>query len=240
MFTGRLRLAIISSRKTARSAWRLTGDLDYPRRSDSSPAASEGEWIERLRSHAEEAVRLRMRADVPVGCLLSGGLDSSAALGIARRFAPNTLKAFTIAFDHPDYDESAVAGDSAAQMGAEFHPIRVTNTDFAAVFPDVVWHTEGFCYNVHAPARFLLSRAVRDAGVKVVLAGEGADEIAAGYRFSRETLGNPDPAWPEDLVRGLASPHPTSTQMAAMAPVLKEIAKTLNYPRFFFEHRARA
>jgi asparagine synthase (glutamine-hydrolysing) len=215
-------------------------DLNYPRSSDSAGSSSDSERIEQLRYHVREAVRLRMRSDVPVGCLLSGGLDSSAALGIARTFSSGALKAFTIAFDHPDYDESAVAGDSAAQFGADFHPIRVTNKDFAEVFPEVVWQMEGFCYNVHAPARFLLSRGVRDAGVKVVLAGEGADELTAGYRFCRDALAEPDSAWswPEELIRGLARKNSSPGQIAALAPGLRAVATSLNYPRFFFEHRS--
>jgi asparagine synthase (glutamine-hydrolysing) len=215
-------------------------DLNYPRAGESPTGASAAEWIERLRQHTTEAVQLRMRSDVPVGCLLSGGLDSSSMLGIARSLNPGPLKAFTIAFDHPDYDESAVARDSAARLGADFHPVRVTNDDFASAFPEVVRHQESLCYNAHAPARFLLSRAVRDAGVKVVLAGEGADELAAGYRFSRETLAGPSPTWrwPEALARGPGGMDGSPAEIIAMAPVLQEIIRSLNYPRFFFEHRA--
>ena len=221
---------------------RLTSywDLNYPTLREPAPAATDEAWIERLRHHTTEAVRLRMRSDVPVGCLLSSGLDSSSMLGIARSFHPGTLKAFTIAFDHPDYDESPVARESAAKLGADFHPIRVTNEDFASAFPDTVRHAEGFCYNVHAPARFLLSRAVRDAGVKVVLAGEGADELAAGYRFSWDLIAGPAPTWnwPGELAGGSGRPDPSPQQIAAMATGLQEIIRSLNYPRYFFDHRA--
>ncbi len=203
---------------------------NYPKVGEESQR-TEAEWIERLRAEAAEAVRLRLRADVPVGCLLSGGLDSSAALGMARTFFGGEMKAFTIAFDHPDFDESAVAAASAAAAGVEFFPIRVTNADFARVFEDAVTQGEGIQYNAHGAARYLLSRGVREAGVKVVLAGEGADEIAAGYRFFDRALGiggtMPPAAWPEAVLRAMKMDTVPDADVAA---ALAARAQALAFP----------
>jgi asparagine synthase (glutamine-hydrolysing) len=95
-------------------------DWDQPaahERGDRSPR----EWIERLRDALEESIRLRLRADVAVGCYLSGGLDSCAVLGLAARHAPRPLRAFTISLDHPDCDETTVAREQAERSGAELY-----------------------------------------------------------------------------------------------------------------------
>jgi len=215
-------------------------DLDYPRLDGTVAMRSDVEWIEGTRERLVDAVRLRLRADVPVGCLLSGGLDSSAALGIARSLTPGTLKAFTISFDEAAYDEAAKARDTAAFTNAEFHPIRVTNDDFAAVFSDAVWHSEGFHYNAHGAARFILSREVQRAGIKVVLAGEGADELSAGYRFCERTLGLDGPvpptAWPEALLALFRAQNPGDAEIAAGLPALMERSKALGFPESTFGH----
>lgn len=217
--------------------------LDYPRAADPVPARSEAEWIEQLRIHADEAVRIRLRADVPIGCLLSGGLDSSAALGLARQHVRSPIKTFTIAFDHVAFDESAVAGRTSAAYGADFHPIRVTNADFAEHFADAVWFGEGVHYNAHGAARYLLNRAVRAAGIKVVLAGEGADELCAGYKFCERALGlgidvAPSVHWPEAALRLLASQNPTAGLLADGLPALTAQARALGCPELMIGHLA--
>lgn len=215
-------------------------DLDYPPLDAPVTARSDAEWIEAIRAELVEAVRLRLRADVPVGCLLSGGLDSSSALGIARHLGHGALKAFTIAFDEAAYDESEKARETAAFAGAEFVPIRVTNTEFAETFADAVWHAEGFLYNGHGPARFILSREVQRAGIKVVLAGEGGDELSAGYRFCEKTLGldGPVPAagWGDELLRLFGPDRPTSDEVNARLPALAARAKLLGFPESSYGH----
>jgi asparagine synthase (glutamine-hydrolysing) len=163
-------------------------DLDYPRENHGRPARSDAEYIEQLQAALNEAVRIRLRADVPVACLLSGGLDSSAVLGMAAQHCTRPPEAFTVAFDHPVYDEGPFARETASHLGAEFHPLPVNSSDLAAHFSDAVWHGEMLSDNAHGVARYLLSRAVRDAGFKVVLSGEGADELFAGYLFARQDV----------------------------------------------------
>lgn len=163
-------------------------DVSYPRTKAANVHRSESECIATLRSMLDEAIRLRMRADVPVGCYLSGGVDSSSVLGMASRYSNGKFTAFTIAFDHPDFDESGPARRMAEFAGAEFRPIRVKGNDFADVFYDAVWKGEMIHYNAHGAARFHLSRAVRSEGYKTVIGGEGADEMFAGYDFSSQAV----------------------------------------------------
>jgi len=214
-------------------------DLDYPDAGDETKL-SETEWIERVRKSVSEAVRFRMRADVPVGCLLSGGLDSSAALGLARQHSSGQLKAFTIAFDVKELDESDRAERTAAAFGADFHRIAVTNREFAEVFADSVWHTEGFHYNNHGAARYLLSKAVRDAGLKVVLAGEGGDELTAGYVFCERAMGvggdAPPAHWPQAVLDLLAARKNGQAGDAVALPELIARAQSLGFPESTFGH----
>ena len=144
----------------------------------------EAECIGKTAALVEEAIAMRMRADVPVGCLLSGGLDSSSVLGFASRISGRPMRAFTIAFDDPQFDESELARETAAFAGAEFEPVDASKPQLADNFEQSVAHGEIVQYNAHGTARFLLSRAIQRAGCKVVLAGEGADELFAGYGFA--------------------------------------------------------
>ena len=151
--------------------------------------ARDAEYSEELRRVLEEAVRMRLRADVPVGCYLSGGLDSCAMLGLATRHHPDPIRAFTLTFDHGDYDEEKEAREMAAKVGADFFPIPIRQDDLADHFADAILQSETFCINAHGVAKYLLSRAVRDSGYKVVITGEGSDEILGGYaHFRRDML----------------------------------------------------
>lgn len=164
-------------------------DFDYPtavelarnRRDDAS-------YIEEFRAVLDDSVRLRMRADVPVGCYLSGGLDSCAVLGLAARHASRPIQAFTLTFDQAAYDEGAIAREMAQHAGADFHPIAIHQSDLADHFAEAIGHAETLCYNGHGISKYLLSRAVRDAGYKVVFTGEGSDEVLGGYAHFRRDL----------------------------------------------------
>jgi asparagine synthase (glutamine-hydrolysing) len=163
-------------------------DFDYSAAADVRPRPVE-EYRAEFREALEDAVRVRLRADVPVGCYLSGGLDSCAVLGLAARHHPDPIRAFTLTFDRPDYDEKKEAREMAALVGAEFHPIPVGQDDLADHLADAVHQAETVCINAHGVAKYLLSRAVRDAGYKVVITGEGSDEILGGYaHFRRDML----------------------------------------------------
>jgi len=163
-------------------------DFNYPAAADVRPRPAE-DYVAEFRRELEEAVRLRLRADVPVGCYLSGGLDSCAVIGLAARHHPDPIRAFTLTFDRPDYDEEKEAREMAVRAGAEFHPIPIGQDDLADHLGDAVHQAETFCVNAHGVAKYLLSRAVRQAGYKVVITGEGSDEILGGYaHFRRDML----------------------------------------------------
>jgi asparagine synthase (glutamine-hydrolysing) len=162
-------------------------DFDYPEER-SVRALRDEEYAERFFAVLDEAVRLRMRADVPVGCYLSGGIDSCTALALMARHSASPVRAFSLAFDDRAYDESPIAKEMAQRAGAEFTTILVTQASLAEDFSDAVWHGEAFFANAHCVAKFALSRAVHGAGYKVVLTGEGSDEILAGYPHFRLDL----------------------------------------------------
>ncbi len=163
-------------------------DFDYPVINDSSSQKTLSDYIEQLRYTLDEAVKLRLRADVPVGCYLSGGLDSSTVLGIAAKHSAKPVQAFTLAFDHEAYNEKSLARETAAYTGANLHIIPIRQFDLAENFADSIWHCEMFCVNGNTTAKYLLSKSVRDAGYKVVLTGEGSDEIFGGYVHFRQDM----------------------------------------------------
>ena len=165
-------------------------DFDYPGGIGDRTQRSDADYSAELRHVLEEAVRLRLRADVPVGCYLSGGLDSCAMLGLAAKHHPDPIRAFTLTFDRAEYDEETRrTGDGGAKLAPRFFPIPIRQDDLADHFSDAILQSETLCINAHGVAKYLLSRAVRDAGYKVVLTGEGSDEILGGYaHFRRDML----------------------------------------------------
>jgi asparagine synthase (glutamine-hydrolysing) len=145
------------------------------------------EAVERVRAGIEKAVRLRtLRADVPVGSYLSGGLDSSFVAALGRRAKGGNFCTFSIRFEDAEYDETSHQRAVAALIESDHREIVVRRRDIAAAFPDVVRHAERPLLRTAAAPLFLLSRLVRDSGIKVVLTGEGADEMFAGYDLFRE------------------------------------------------------
>jgi asparagine synthase (glutamine-hydrolysing) len=151
------------------------------------PPGSLEDAVEEVRAALEEAVRLRMlRADVPVGSYLSGGLDSSLVAALARRAKGGRFCTFSVRFEDAEYDETRYQRAAASRIESEHHDIVVRRQDIAAVFPAVVAHAERPLLRTAPAPLFLLSRLVQDAGIKVVLTGEGADEMFAGYDLFRE------------------------------------------------------
>jgi asparagine synthase (glutamine-hydrolysing) len=164
-------------------------DFNYPIASANAPSRPDAEYAAEFRHVLEEAVRIRLRADVPVGVYLSGGLDSCSVLGLAARHHPDPIRAFTLTFESADYDEGPIAREMAALTGAQFNPIPIRQRDLADNFSDAVYQSETICINAHGVAKYLLSKAVRDSGYKVVITGEGSDEILGGYpHFRRDIL----------------------------------------------------
>jgi len=135
----------------------------------------------------ERSVRLRMlRADVPVGSYLSGGLDSSLVAALGRQAKGDGFLTFSVRFEDEEYDETEHQRAMVAQVGSDHREVLVRRRDIAEAFPDVVWHAERPLLRTAPAPLFLLSRLVREAGIKVVLTGEGADEVFGGYDLFRE------------------------------------------------------
>ena len=157
------------------------------------------------------SVRLRLQADVPVGGYLSGGIDSSIVCALAAAGSPHALRTFSVTFDDPRLDESAYQQAVAADVKSRHAVQRVGPGDIARVFPDVVRHTETPLVRTAPAPLYLLSRVVREAGIKVVLSGEGSDEVFLGYDLFKETVvrllcrRRPASQWPPRLLDGL---HP--------------------------------
>ena len=140
---------------------------------------------EALRALLVEATHLQLRSDVPVGAYLSGGLDSSGIAALARQRA-GALQTFSITFDEAEYDEGGFQRRMAAHLGVRHSTLRCTASDIGHAFPELIWHTESPVLRTAPVPLMLLSRHVHEAGFKVVLTGEGADEVFGGYDLFKE------------------------------------------------------
>ncbi|MCB2173731.1 asparagine synthase (glutamine-hydrolyzing) [bacterium] len=147
---------------------------------------SEGEYAEELRELLVDAVRLRLRADVPVGAYLSGGLDSSAITSLVKHYTDNPLKTFSVSFADAVYDEAPQQNEMVRFLSTDHHQVSCGYTTIAEIFPEVIWHTETPILRTAPAPLCLLSRLVHETGYKVVLTGEGADEILGGYDIFKE------------------------------------------------------
>ncbi|TIM38192.1 asparagine synthase (glutamine-hydrolyzing) [Mesorhizobium sp.] len=160
--------------------------LDYPHRDAPPKLTNEDDAAEQLQALLSDAVRLRMRADVPVGSYLSGGLDSSLVSALAAGMTPLQLQTFSVTFDSAEHDESAFQTEMASALGARHRTVACQAGDIAGVFPEVIRFAERPIIRTAPAPLYQLSGLVRQAGLKVVLTGEGADEVFAGYDIFRE------------------------------------------------------
>ena len=135
-------------------------DVNFPRKHERDRSLSEADHIAAVRAALLEAVELRMVADVPVGCYLSGGIDSCSILGLASAVSQSPVKAFTIGFDDARYDESPIAREMADATGAEQDLMRLSGRELYGHMEQTLWHTERTIYNTLAVAKYLMSRHV--------------------------------------------------------------------------------
>ncbi len=173
-------------------------------------------WAEELHALLVDSVRLRLRADVPVGAYLSGGLDSSATTALIKYHTDTPVESFSIAFQDKAYDESEYQQQMARHLGTHHHVVSCTYQDIACNFPAVIRHTERPIVRTAPTPLFLLSRLVRENNFKVVLTGEGSDEILGGYDIFKETMirhfwsRSPESAWRPALLKRLYPTLPLS------------------------------
>jgi asparagine synthase (glutamine-hydrolysing) len=158
----------------------------FPRTADRFPGPFE-EAARVVRETLERATALRItRSDVPVGSYLSGGLDSSLLASLGRDYAGRRFATFSLRFEDAEYDETRFQRMVSERLATDHHELLVRRRDIADSLPAAVWHAERPFLRTAPVPMFLLSRAVREAGTKVVLTGEGADEMFAGYDLFRE------------------------------------------------------
>jgi len=161
--------------------WRIPFQLAEQRSGLSFDDASE-----QLRELLSDAVRLRLRADVPVGAYLSGGLDSSVIAMLISRHCTSHLRTFSLGFESSPFDETPFQNQMISYLSADNRQVMIGNDEIRQWFPKTVWHCEKPMLRTSPVPMFLLSKLVRDEGYKVVLSGEGADEILAGYNIFKE------------------------------------------------------
>lgn len=133
-----------------------------------------------------DATRIRLRADVPVGCYLSGGLDSSGVTTLVVKNFNNQARTFGIQFEEQAFDESDYQNQMVSFLGTQHSELLAKNEKIGKALPDVLWHCERPILRTAPVPLFLLSEIVRRNGFKVVLSGEGADEVFGGYNIFRE------------------------------------------------------
>ncbi|MFK7777686.1 MAG: asparagine synthase (glutamine-hydrolyzing), partial [Gimesia sp.] len=144
------------------------------------------DWADELRSLLIDATQLRLRADVPVGAYLSGGLDSSVTAAIIRNYTNAPLNTFSVSFSDKEYDESQFQQEMIRELGTDHQTVCCSYEDIGRIFPQVIHHTEKPVLRTAPAPMFLLSKLVRENQFKVVMTGEGADEVLGGYDLFKE------------------------------------------------------
>lgn len=166
--------------------WRAT-EACYWRMEDAPPI--EGEPVEVVRSELERVSELVVRADVPVGIALSGGLDSSAIAALTSRRYPGTMHAFSVGYPgHPPCDEREDAKALADYLGMPFHEVEVSTSEMVESFPEVVYWRDDPIADISGQGYFAVMKAARQEKVPVVLQGQGGDELFWGYPWVVEAL----------------------------------------------------
>ena len=171
--------------ETLRRYW----DWTFPDAADSAPVReprSVDQAAAELRELLVDAVRLQLRADVPVGAYLSGGLDSSGIVAMIRGFTQTPVRTFSVAFEDGEFDESEHQMAMVRYLGTDHTTLRCTRRDIGEAFPRLIRHTETPVLRTAPVPLMLLAGSVREQGYKVVLTGEGADEVFGGYDLFKE------------------------------------------------------
>jgi len=144
------------------------------------------ESIEELNELLYDAVKIRLKADVPVGAYLSGGLDSSVTTSYIKQINPEVLNTFSIGFKDKAFDETSFQIEAANFFKTNHTAITCTAEEISENFKETIWHTEFPILRTSPIPMFLLSKMVRENNIKVVITGEGADEFLSGYNIFKE------------------------------------------------------
>ena len=174
-------LSIENGREKLTQYW----SWDFPARGEHSKISFD-EAAEQLRALLADAVRLQLRADVPVGAYLSGGLDSSIIVSLIRQNTEVPLRTFSVVFDDAEFDESEYQQAMVRHLKTDHTSVRCSHQDIGAAFRRLVEHAETPIVRTGPVPLMILSDHVRRSGFKVVLTGEGADEVFGGYDLFKE------------------------------------------------------
>ena len=180
---------VLSVERDGRQHLRRYWDWTFPDAADTSPARyplTLDQATTELRELLVDAVRLQLRADVPVGAYLSGGLDSSGIVALIRGFTDTPVRTFSVAFEDGEFDESVHQQAMVRHLGTEHTMLTCTRRDIGEALPRLIRHTETPVLRTGPIPLMLLAGSVRRHGYKVVLTGEGADEVFGGYDLFKE------------------------------------------------------
>ena len=217
-------LTVVDEQVREKRYWQLT----YP--SGGRPTTEE-EYAEALFELLADATRLRLRSDVPVGAYLSGGLDSSITTALIRHCTDSHLRNFSVTFTDKEFDESRYQRELVQHLRTEHQATCCSYDAIARAFPEVIRHTEKPVLRTAPAPMFLMSKLVHAEGFKVVLTGEGADEMLGGYDVFKEAK-----------VRRFCAAQPESEFRAGLLrklyPYLPNLqAQSLAYRKAFFRVR---
>jgi asparagine synthase (glutamine-hydrolysing) len=185
-------------------------------------------YTSKLEELVYDAVTIRLRADVPVAAYLSGGLDSSIISSIVKRHHDNDLVTFSVTFSDPAFDETAFQNIMVSELGTDHRSITAGYSSIGEAFSDVVWYSEKPMIRTAPAPLYLLSGLVRSNNIKVVLTGEGADEIFGGYNIFKE-----------DKIRRFWARDPDSTKrpglLSVLYPYIARDPRTARFWQSFFK-----
>ncbi len=181
-----------------------------------SANAKQDFYIQGVRSRLEAAVKKRLVSDVSVGVFLSGGVDSTSILALMSQFANKPVNSFSVGFsDHPEMNELAYARSASQQFGSEHHEILISDADVPLFLEKLVHHQDEPIADWVCIPLYFVSRLARDAGIKVVQIGEGADEQFCGYPYYLQMLN-----WHQQFWKPLCKLPLTVRQLAAYVAML--------------------
>ena len=145
------------------------------------------EMTEELNYLLKDAVKIRLKADVPIGAYLSGGLDSSVTTALIKEINPGVLNTFSIGFKESEYDETRYQLEAANYFKTNHTHFTCSSEEIAKQFANTIWHTESTVLRTAPTPMFMLSKKVHERNIKVVITGEGADEMLGGYNIFKES-----------------------------------------------------
>jgi asparagine synthase (glutamine-hydrolysing) len=201
---------------TIKKFWELSFNRAYP-------SISLQDAMDHFHELFSDAVRIRLRADVEVAAYLSGGIDSSATVAYIKKIEPGILNTFSIGFEEKDFDESAYQNEAAKYFDTTHKSMVCSAKDISDSFPRVIWHSETPILRTAPAPMLLLSELVRSNNIKVVVTGEGSDEILGGYDIFKEAIikkfwaSQPDSKIRPLLLKKL---YPYLTQMKDINPTM--------------------